>query len=208
MTKTPIKHLWFDFSETIVFLQKDRHNQLRYETYAEIVNKPVNAELVEEFEELYKKFNHSNAAIFYSLGKPAGFWSDRVNSVPPSELYRLADPNIPEVLKKIKSLAPISIFSNIKLNNILPAVGINFEWFTHVISGGMVKDPKPALEGFYKIIELSQLPANQILYIGDNIGKDVLPAKKVGLKTGLMWIKSKEADYCFKNFEEILKIFN
>lgn len=82
------------------------------------------------------------------------------------------------------------------------------ELFTHVISAGMIKEPKPALDGYYKMIEFSVLPPNEILYIGDDVGKDVLPAKQVGILTGLMWSKSDEADYCFGGFEEILNIFN
>jgi FMN phosphatase YigB (HAD superfamily) len=201
-----IKHICFDFSETIVSLKKEKHNQLRYDSYAEIVKKPVTKELIEEYESLYKKFNHSNAAIFHSLGLPAGFWSERVNSVEPKELYQLADTDIPEVLQKIKQKMPIALFSNIRLEKILPAFDINPEWFVYTISAGMVKNPKPALDGFYKIIELSGFPPNEILYIGDDVGKDVIPAKKVDIKAGLMWKKSDEADYCFEKFNDILSI--
>lgn len=181
-----IKHIWFDFSETIAFLKKERHNRLRYETYSEIVEKPVNKELIAEYENLYRKFNHSNAAIFRSLGQSSNFWSERVNSVEPGELYELADKNIPDVLKKIKDVLPISIFSNIELGKILTSLNINPNWFAYIISAGMVKEPKPALDGFYKMIELSEVPAEEILYIGDDIGKDVKPAKEVGIQAGLM----------------------
>jgi FMN phosphatase YigB (HAD superfamily) len=58
------------------------------------------------------------------------------------------------------------------------------------------------------MIELSKIPAQEILYIGDDVGKDVKPAKQVGVKAGLMWKKSDEADYSFENFEDILDIFN
>ncbi|OGN29368.1 MAG: hypothetical protein A3A33_01160 [Candidatus Yanofskybacteria bacterium RIFCSPLOWO2_01_FULL_49_25] len=201
-----IKHIWFDFSETIAFLKKERHDRLRYETYSQVVGKPVGDELIAEYEDLYKKYNHSNAAIFRSLGKSSSFWSESVNSLDPSELYELADKNIPDILQKIRTLVPISIFSNIQLEKILTSLNIDPEWFTHVMSAGMVKEPKPALDGFYKMIELSGLPADEILYIGDDVGKDVLPAKKVGVKAGLIWEESGQADYCFKNFQEILDL--
>ncbi|MBI5798891.1 MAG: HAD family hydrolase, partial [Candidatus Yonathbacteria bacterium] len=206
MLQDTIKHIWFDFSETIAFLKKGRHDRLRYETYAQVTGKPVTEELIAEYENLYKKFNHSNAAIFRSLGQTSNFWSERVNSVEPSELYELADENVPKVLQKVKETVPISIFSNIELGKILMALSINPEWFTHIISAGMVKEPKPALDGFYKIIELSGIPAQEILYIGDDVGKDVRPAKQVGVQAGLMWKKSDEADYSFENFKSILEI--
>ncbi len=72
----------------------------------------------------------------------------------------------------------------------------------------MLERPKPALDGFYKIIELSKISAKEILYIGDNIEKDIKPAKQVGLLTGLIWQKSDEANYSFEKFEDILKILN
>ena len=71
----------------------------------------------------------------------------------------------------------------------------------------MVKKPKPDPEGFYKIIELTGLPSVEVIYIGDNVYKDLRPAKTAGLTTGLVWSESLEADYSFKNFDDILKVF-
>ena len=102
---------------------------------------------------------------------------------------------------------PISLFSNIQLENILPNLGINTDLFTHFLSFRMLKELKPALDGFYKMVELSVLPPHEILYIGEDVGKDILPAKKAGILSGLMWTKSEDADYCFDNFEDILNIF-
>lgn len=109
-------------------------------------------------------------------------------------------------MQQLRQKIPILIFSNLRLDTILPALHIAPAWFTYIISSGMVKDPKPALEGFYKMIELSSLPAEEILYIGDHVEKDVLPAKKVGVKTGIMWKQSDKADYSFNTFESILDI--
>ncbi len=204
MSKT-IKHIWFDFSETIVFLRKERHNRLRYESYAEVVGKPVNDDLINEYEDLYRKNNKSNAAIFRSLGQSSNYWSDRINFLDPKELYRLADDSIPSILCEIREIVPISIFSNIELDRILIAFQIKQDWFTHIISAGMVKEPKPALEGFRKMVELSDLPPQNILYIGDDVGKDVRPAKQIGIQTGLVWSKSDEADYSFEDFKQIYK---
>ncbi len=202
-----IKHVWFDFSDTIGFINKEEHDKLRYNSYAEVTGKKLSPELIQEFEELYQKHERSNSAIFRSLGQSSNFWSEKVNSIDPSKFYKLADESIPAILDKLRKIVPISIFSNIQLGNVLPGLGVHFEWFTHILSSGMVKEPKPALDGFYKIVELSKLPENEILYIGDDVGKDILPAKKVGIKTGLLWKKSEDADYCFEKFEDIFTIF-
>lgn len=72
-SKLVIRHLWFDFSETIVFLQPEKHNELRYGTYAEVVKKQITKSLKAEYEVLYKEHKQSNAAIFRSLGMSAVF---------------------------------------------------------------------------------------------------------------------------------------
>ena len=119
--------------------------------------------------------------------------------------YRLTDKNIPSVLEQMSKIIPISIFSNIKLNKVLPALGIDHKWFAYILSASMIKNPKPALDGFYKVIELSGLPPEEILYVGDDIGKDVIPAKTVGIKTGVVFEELPEADYSFKDFKDILE---
>ncbi|MEK7128556.1 MAG: HAD family hydrolase [Patescibacteria group bacterium] len=201
-----IKHIWLDFSETIGSINKEAHNTLRYESYAKFKNKPVTLELIQEYEKLYETHAHSNSAIFKNLGLPAGFWSKLIGMVDPRVHYHLMDPNIPEVLEKMSKIIPVSIFSNIDLNRILPALGVDIKWFTHILSANTLEVPKPALGGFYKMIELSSLLPEEILYIGDHLEKDIIPAKKVGIKTGAVFEKIKEADYYFKDFKDILEL--
>lgn len=199
-----VKHIWFDFSETIANINKEEHDRLKYSAYAEVAGRPVDDELKKDFDEQYKTHNNSIADMFYSLGKLSGWWSDQVATIDPSKLYKLAEDDIPQLLLEIRKHVPISIFSNINLDEPLSALGIDAAWFDHILSSGMVGRPKPALDGFYKIVELSKVEPSQILYVGDHESKDILPAKKVGLQTGIIWNKSDKADYNFNSFQEIL----
>lgn len=199
-----IKHIWFDFSDTLVKLDLQQHNQLRYSSYAAVVKKPLDEKLIQEYEEMLKKYV-SNSGVFRALGLSATYWPERVSSVDPSLLYSLADQIIPEVLLRLKAIVPISLFTNINPEKILSAVGLNMNLFSYVIQAGMIKEPKPALEGFYKIIELTKEVPENILFVGDSLGKDIKPAKAVGLKTCLIWEKSAEADYSILKFDELLK---
>lgn len=198
-----IKHIWFDFSDTLTFINEERHRRLRYESYAEAKGVPMSEKVVAEYEQLRTKY-HSHSAVFCSLGLPGSYWLERIASVAPEELYRLADLNIPKGLSEIGKLIPISLFTNVKPGPILQALGIDRSIFRHIVEGGMVKAPKPALEGFYKMIDLTGLPAKEILYIGDDVEKDIRPAKTVGIQAGIVWNKSNEADYQFEKFEDIL----
>lgn len=201
-----IKHIWFDFSDTIGRINTKEHSKLKYSAYAAVVGRPLDEELKQEFDNQYELHSHSISDIFHSLGKPPGWWSSQVATVEPTKLYVLAEDDIPEILQAIKRHVPISMFSNINLDKVLPALDIDVGWFDHIISSAMFSRPKPALDGFYKIIELSQLEPDQILYIGDHVTKDVLPAKKVGLKAGIIWGKADEADYSFGSFRDILEL--
>lgn len=200
-----IKHIWFDFSETIIRLDKEAHEKLRYGSYAEIVGKAVTPKLVEEYESLFKA-HKSHSALFASLGLPDGYWSERYASADPSTLLKLANPNIPDVLKRLREIVPISIFSNVMAEKFFPALGIEASWFSHILGPKEVKNPKPALDGFRLMIELSNLPAENILFVGDSVEKELKPAKSLGLQTALMWNSSPEADYCFQDFKEILTL--
>lgn len=201
----PIKHIWFDFSETIIRLDKQAHEKLRYGSYAEVVGKPVTPELIEEYGSLFK-IHKSHSAIFASLGLPDGYWSERYASADPSALLKLASPNIPDVLKRLGEIVPISIFSNVQADKFFPALGIDSTWFTYILGPKEVKNPKPALDGFKLMIELSNLPPENILFVGDSVEKELKPAKSLGLLTALMWNTSPEADYCFQDFEDIVKL--
>ena len=67
-----------------------------------------------------------------------------------------------------------------------------------------IKELEKALE---EEIKKSHLPPEEILYVGDRVKVDVLPAKELGIKTCLVWDKSDEADYSFEKFEDILSLF-
>lgn len=200
-----IQHLWFDFTDTLAAMDKAAAKNLVYTAYAEVTHKPMSPELVSEYEGLLAK-HKSNSAIFVSLGLSGSFLSDRVNES--SELYHLLDASIPDVINRLRERVPVSIFSNTRLDTILPALGIPLAWLTNRLGPDVVKNPKPALDGFCKMVELSGVPAGDILYIGDDVEKDLAPAKEVGMTTGLLWKQSDRTDYSFGNFQDILKVFS
>ncbi len=206
-----IKHVWFGLDGTLTINTPEFHkihNDLRYRTYSKTVKKPLTEELKQEYESLYKKHG-GNSAVFCSLGFPSDYWQKHFNTLDEVKLYK-PEPQVREALEKLKDMVPISIFTNFKPDKtlrILAVIEIKPAWFTYILTGDDVKARKPALDGFYAMIEKSKLPPAQILYVGDRINTDIKPAKSVGIKTCLLWDKSDEADYSFNNFEDIFKIF-
>ncbi len=201
----PIRHIWFDFSDTIVAFDEGLHDELVYESYSEITGNPITPELKEEFANLFKEHG-SYTKSFIALGKAHDFWSDRISSVDPKVFLRLTDPEAPQIFQELRKLVPISLWSNIHAKKMLPALGIDPTWFTHILGPDEVKKPKPALDGFNLLIERSGIPAEEILFVGDSLVKEVRPAKSLGIQAGLIWSESPEADYSFKNFMDILTI--
>jgi HAD superfamily hydrolase (TIGR01549 family) len=201
----PFNHLWLDFSDTIALINRDELGDIVYSAYATHVGRAVTPELREDYKSLVEKYR-SNSAVFTALGFPPGYAADLISKVDPQKLYRLTDSHIPNVIPALTEMLPVSIFSNNRLDTILPALGLELQWFTHILGPDEVQKPKPDLEGFNKMIQLSGCPANEILYVGDDVEKDLVPAKKVGITTGLLWKESNEADYSFKDFQDILNL--
>ena len=115
-----------------------------------------------------------------------------------------------DTLRKLKEIVPCSIFTNVKTEEtmrILKLVELDLSLFTHILTGDDIKERKPALDGFNKMVELSKLKPEETLYVGDRVKVDILPANEVGMKTCLVWSTSPEADYSFENFGDILSIF-
>lgn len=201
---SPIKHVWFDFSDTIAGLNQAHYDYL-HQTYAEAVGKPLTDAVVQELKAMREKYKSYGAVFTTGLGFPKGYWSEKVLARA-EEFYSLKHPDIPNILNSLRQRRPLSMFSNLRVKGFLPKLGINSEWFTHFISSADIAYPKPALDGFVKAVELSELPAENLLFIGDDVEKELVPAKTVGMQTGLVWSESKEADYSFPKFEDILRI--
>ena len=206
-----IKHVWFDLEGTLTIRSdefNEAHNQLRYETYSEVVGKPLTEELKQDFEKIYAK-NGSNSAVFRSLGCASDFWQKCFNKLDKTRYYKPVK-TVYSTLEELKEKVPISIFTNLKpeeVESTLKIINVDKSWFKFIISGDDIKERKPVLDGFYLMIKKSGLPPREILYVGDRVKVDVLPAKELGIKTCLVWDKSDEADYSFEKFEDILSLF-
>ncbi len=206
-----IKYVWFDLEETLTVRNAEFQkvwNTLRYKTYSEATNKPVTPELMEEYEQKIKQHG-SNSAVFVSLGLPSDHWHKHYATLDKKKHYR-PDDKITATLQELKQRMPISLFTNVKKEEtlkILGAVGLPTEWFTNILTGDDIPTRKPSLDGFKEMIKRSELGADELIYVGDRVNVDIVPAKRVGMHTCLVGSTSPEAEYSFEKFEDILTIF-
>lgn len=211
LMKNNIKHIWFDMDGTLTIHTDEFiavHNDLRYQTYAQIVGREVDENLIAEYEALYKKYA-SNSAVFTSLGKPSDYWMQYYDQIDQTRYYEPI-PDIYHTIDKLKDIVPVSLFTNARLANAqktLSVVNVNADWFTHILAGDDVAKRKPALDGFHLMIEKSGIPANQILYVGDRVDVDIKPAKAVGMLSCLVYGSSDQADFSFDKFSDLLTLF-
>jgi HAD superfamily hydrolase (TIGR01549 family) len=205
-----VKHVWFDmagtlYEETPSF--KAEHNKLKYVTYGKLVGQNDLDKAEAEYQALYVKY-HSNSAVFQSLGMPSDYWQNKFDELDIRSLLT-PDPKVANTLAEIKEFVPISLFSNFRLDQIestLDHLGIPVSDFTYFLCGDDVPVRKPALDGFYKMMATSGLSADQNLYVGDRVEVDIKPAKRIGMKTCLVYSKSIEADYCVDTFPELTRV--
>lgn len=204
-----ITHLFFDLEGTLVAnpAYEKAIKDFAYQLYAECTGKSITEQLKKEFDALLKKHKRKSL-VFVSFGKPKTYYAEAFATQFPFQNYIFPDKDVQEVVaflkqKKIKLGVYTSLTKEV-LPKILSLLGLNPADFT-LLTGDMVKNQKPHPDGFEKIIQICNVPAEQIVFVGDSEFKDILPAKSVGMKTIL--VRSKElitaADYRCKDFREL-----
>jgi len=93
-------------------------------------------------------------------------------------------------LKKLKILdLDLSIFDKI---------------FTSTEMRGKVK-PDPY--SFQLVLQFTKLESSYHLFIGDSLGKEIIPAKELGMKTCLLWDQSEVADLSLPTVYDMVELF-
>jgi len=90
----------------------------------------------------------------------------------------------------------------------LKALGLDKSVFEKIICcPDMLGRLKPDPASFKLILDYTKLPADNHLMIGDRVETDLEPAKKIGIKTCLVWGKSDEVDLNLKSVFDLNKLF-
>ncbi len=79
-----------------------------------------------------------------------------------------------------------------------------FDWFVCSYEVGIYK---PDVQIFEYVLKKTNLLPENHLYIGDSVAKDITPAHKLGMRTCLVWSKSKMADVSFPTVYDVVKLF-
>ncbi len=96
--------------------------------------------------------------------------------------------------------AIISNFNSSLINLIDELIGVNI--FSNIIISENENTRKPELKFYQTAIEKLEIEASEILYIGDSLKLDIIPAKKLGMNTLLI-----DRDNIYPNSEKRISSF-
>lgn len=199
-----IQHIWFDFNDTLVTV--DKHDmdlsavERRLPESVSAIHKGHDVGTIK-----YERPSHNlSADVPGTFGPQQDPWAERVKMAAKQGFFRLLDPNSPKMLSELSQLIRISVFSNMDTRLVMQSLGIDTNVFTNILSPSQFDKPKPHPDAYRRLIEVSALEPGQILYIGSDVEKDIRPVKSLGMKGGIMWAQSPEADYSFADFKAVL----
>ncbi len=90
----------------------------------------------------------------------------------------------------------------------LKKLGLSLEIFEKIFTNAeMFGRFKPDLFPFRAILDYTALKPEKHLFIGDREKTDLVPAKKIGMRTCLVWGKSKLADISLRKVYDVEKLF-
>jgi putative hydrolase of the HAD superfamily len=118
-------------------------------------------------------------------------------------LYLKRNKNILEKLSKNYHLGIISNFSG-NLNIILEEFSLS-AYFLFVLDSYHVGFSKPNPEIFKLAMKKCNIEPSEICFVGDNVERDIMPAKNLGIKTVLIssTLSTSDADYTISTLEDL-----
>ncbi|MFA5049856.1 MAG: HAD-IA family hydrolase [Candidatus Micrarchaeia archaeon] len=123
-------------------------------------------------------------------------------------------PEVIETLRKLKENYKLGVVSDAPRNKAwmrLVLSGLD-DLFDVIVTFDDTNEHKPSNFPFKKALEELKLEPNEVLFVGDNPGRDIKGANALGMKTCLakygLWDRSSDfkADYEIEKFEDLLKV--
>ncbi|MFH2118659.1 MAG: HAD family hydrolase [Candidatus Paceibacterota bacterium] len=192
----------------------DEIDQARITTIAQHL-KISTDEAQQKFAKMYAQL-HSTTEVLNKLGiEGEQFFIDFWDSFDLSK-YIDPDPQLKKMFIKLKEEGrEHALLTNANtqesVREKLKATGLSSDLFSAIFASGRTGIHKPAPEAFAQLWEQTPFTIEQIVYLGDKENTDIVPAKKLGLKTVLMdwWgeATTTQADLIVRSPRDFLKMF-
>jgi putative hydrolase of the HAD superfamily len=181
-------------------------NAIRLIRQVKVVSKKEAEEL---FQKTYQKLGSSTQALIHlGVDRTYALSSEWYSDVQLKYLKR--DERLVQLFIKLKSWRHLIDTNGARRSTIkkLRRLGLQLSTFEKIFTNadmfGVLKpDPLP----FEKVLEYTGLPAQVHLMIGDRDKTDLEPARKLGMKTCLVWDKADSADLSLPSVYQVASLF-
>ncbi|MFH1127757.1 MAG: HAD family hydrolase [archaeon] len=141
-----------------------------------------------------KSVHVTKGAVLKEFGISKMELHDALSAVVPKQ-YVNPDERLAQMLYRLHNRFELGVITNIRerlLNDILDALQVDKACFRHIVSVDNTTHSKPDIEPFMKAMKLCGFEPDECVYVGDSLTKDMVPAKRAGMRT--MWV-SREAGH-------------
>lgn len=192
-----IKILVWDFDGTFYRLIPALKHDVREAEYRVIEDNTgwPREKLIQEFGAIFKKKFKSATQVAAKLsGISVTQAATEMEQYYDRTKYLKKDDRLKKLLESLRVYKHYLFVNGIrrKIIEALHALGISERFFSEIVTPETVGDTKPNLKGFRYIVGKTGASPDQHLMIGDRIDVDITPAKKVGMKTCLVWSDKKD----------------
>ncbi len=187
-----VKILVWDFDGTFYPPNPKLWQAVREAEYQTIVKHTgwPKAKAIAEFEKLHKKVYPSATETVAKLTKTsiAAAAVEMENYFDRRDFVR-RDEKLIKLFRQLKGFRHFTLANGAiaRHQETLVALGVPVGTFELMVTAEVVGVTKPHAAGFHYILNYTKLPPEAHLMIGDREAVDLVPAKKLGMKTCLVW---------------------
>jgi len=149
----------------------------------------------------------SKTAAMVSLGFNKYAIQEIIDGIGKQE-YLKEDPLLIQLFNTLSNYGHVIVSNSTRtsINKTLKILGLEENLFKLIITKDEVSTYKPSPEPFLKAIETLGVKPEDCVSIGDVESSDIVPAKKLGMKTILVWGNSEEADISIPTIYDTKKV--
>lgn len=209
-----LKVLIWDFDGTLYKPNPELWHTVREAEYKTITNhtKWQKEKVVTEFEKLYKKVYPSATETVANLsGVSTKEAALEMESYYDRRDFVVHDDKLVALFDKLRMYRHFILANGViaKHKETLRAMGLSPDIFEEMVTSETVGVTKPNDAGFRYIMSKTNLPPEEHMMIGDREMVDLAPAKKLGMKTCLVWAQpgqNQHADIVLPTVYDVEKI--
>ena len=201
-----VRYLIWDVDGTLYKSDEGLLCSIRQEVYSRIADKLGLAldDAKKLFQEYYERLGGATAAVV-KMGLSRRLITEASEAVDKAE-YLHSDERLKHMLKvEFKAYRQLIVTNTSREGTLraLEILGIDVKIFEAMITADDVEHSKPHPEAFVKALGLTNVPAQAHTSIGDREAVDIVPAKRLGMRTMMVGGESKLAGYSVPTVYEV-----